>query len=127
MTAMRRLPARVLICTAKPAHFALPIMRHFGLEPHCDAIYGPELDGRLDDKGDLIAHMLEAERFDPRQTVMIGDRGSDMIAASRHGIAGVGVLWGYGDADELSKAGAAVLCADPRELVASATSLLRGR
>jgi phosphoglycolate phosphatase len=116
LDALRATPARLLVCTAKPEHFATRILDHFGLLPHFDAVYGPDLEGKLDDKGDLIAHMLEVEGFDPARAVMIGDRANDVRAAARHGIPAVGVLWGYGDREELS--GAAALCADPRELPA---------
>ena len=47
---------------------------------------------------------------------MVGDREFDMRAAARHGIPGIGVLWGYGDAAELRSAGAAALIASPEEL-----------
>ncbi|MCA3254667.1 MAG: HAD hydrolase-like protein [Alphaproteobacteria bacterium] len=116
LDALRALPARLLVCTAKPHVTARRILEHFGLIGHFDAVYGPEWDGRHDDKGDLIAHMLEVEGFNPARAVMIGDRANDVRAAARHGIPAVGVLWGYGDREELS--GAAALCADPRELLA---------
>ena len=31
---------------------------HFDLERHFNAAYGAELDGRYEDKGDLVAHIL---------------------------------------------------------------------
>ena len=58
--------------------------------------------------------MIVSEGFDPAHAVMIGDRANDVQAAARHGIPTVGVLWGYGDRDELSSARA--LCADPDDL-----------
>lgn len=119
---LRALPARLLVCTAKPEVTATRVLDHFGLLGHFDRVYGPDWDGRLDDKGDLIAHMLEIERFDPGKAVMIGDRGSDVRAAARHGIPAVGVLWGYGDREELS--GAAALCAEPGELAAMVRHIL---
>ncbi len=125
MAAMRALPARLLVCTAKPEHYARRVLDYFDLTSAFDAVYGPDLEGKLDDKGDLIAHIIEAEGFDPRHAVMIGDRGSDVKAASRHGIPAVGVLWGYGSAEELRDA--AVLCAKPGDLAALAAQLLKNR
>lgn len=121
---LRARPARLLLCTAKPFHFATQVLDHFDLSTRFDAVYGPDLDGRLDDKGDLIAHMLAVEGFDPRRAVMIGDRSNDVRAAGRHGIPTVGVLWGYGSRDELSEAGAAALCAAPEALPDVTASLL---
>ncbi|MFC3712018.1 HAD hydrolase-like protein [Sphingoaurantiacus capsulatus] len=116
LAVLRARPARLLVCTAKPQHFATRVLDHFDLSARFDGIYGPDLEGRLDDKGDLIAHMIDVEGFDPAHAVMIGDRGSDVTAARRHGIPTVGVLWGYGSREELQEAGAAVLCASPAEL-----------
>ena len=124
LAARRARPARLLVCTAKPTYFATQVLDHFDLSARFDAIHGPDLEGRLDDKGDLIAHMIEVERFDPARAVMIGDRGSDVRAARRHGIPTVGVLWGYGSREELETAGAAALCTAPDELPAIVAGLL---
>jgi phosphoglycolate phosphatase len=121
---LRAAPARLLVCTAKPAEFARRVLEHFDLTRAFDGVYGPDLAGKLDDKGDLIAHMLDIERFDLSRAVMVGDRGSDVLAASRHGIPTVGVLWGYGSREELEDAGAAALCAAPGELPAIVAGLL---
>jgi len=124
LAVLRDRPARLLVCTAKPQHFAERVLDHFDLSARFDAIYGPDLEGRLDDKGDLIAHMIEVEGFDPGRAVMIGDRGSDVFAAKRHGIPTVGVLWGYGSREELVDAGAAALCAEPAALPDMVNALL---
>jgi phosphoglycolate phosphatase len=48
---------------------------------------------------------------------MVGDRRHDVLAASRNGVPTVGVLWGYGDREELSAAGAQAIIARPVELL----------
>jgi phosphoglycolate phosphatase len=121
---MRSAGYRLLLCTAKPHVFASPILDHFDLDHLFDAVFGAELDGRFDDKGELIARILREQNVDPAATVMIGDRGSDMSAAARNGVAGVGVVWGYGSPQELDAAGARLLCTSPAELMTAATSLL---
>ena len=45
---------RLFLCTAKPIVYASRILRHFNLERHFDAAYGDELDGRFQDKADLV-------------------------------------------------------------------------
>ena len=124
MAAMRAFPARLFVCTAKPEEPARRILDYFNLIDAFDGVYGPDWEGKLDDKGDLIAHMIATEGFDPSHAVMIGDRGSDVKAAARHGIPTVGVLWGFGSADELREAGAAALCAAPGELAEMVKTLL---
>ena len=48
---------------------------------------------------------------------MIGDRSHDMIGAKHNGMAALGVLYGYGNRDELIEAGALHLCATPRDIL----------
>jgi phosphoglycolate phosphatase len=107
---------RLLLCTSKPQVFAVPILAHFGLAPLFDGVYGPELGGRFDDKGELFAHMLASENLAAAAVIMVGDRQFDMEAARRNRAERVGVLWGYGGAAELTLAGASALCANPRDL-----------
>jgi|SRR5579859_1823022 len=116
LAALRALGSTLLVCTSKARPFAERIVAHFGLAPYLAGVYGAELDGRLEDKGDLIAHLLEAEGLAPEAACMVGDREHDMRAAARHGMARIGVLWGYGDAAELRGAGATTLIASPAEL-----------
>ena len=37
---------------------------------------------------------------------MVGDRDSDVLAGKQHGMAGIGVSYGYGTEEELREAGA---------------------
>lgn len=117
LAAKVRSGARLILCTAKPKPFAERVVEHFGFSPLLSAVYGPELDGRYDDKGDLIEHLLEREGLDPQEVCMVGDREHDVRAAARHGIPTIGVLWGYGSEAELVAAGAALTIREPRELL----------
>jgi phosphoglycolate phosphatase len=111
--------ARLILCTSKPRVYAIRILDRFDLAGHFDAAYGAQLDGRFDDKGDLVAHILAEEGLTAGTCVMWGDRKHDVIGAGRHGIPTIGALWGYGGEAELSAAGAAVLCARPEEVPAA--------
>lgn len=113
---MKALGARLIMATSKPHFFAKPIMERFGLADRFAAIHGAELDGTRDDKAELIAHILAEEGVDPKRAVMIGDRKFDCLGAGRHGIPTIGVLWGYGTADELSAHGAVHLADTPADL-----------
>jgi len=118
--------ARLFLCTAKPEVYAERILRHFDLRRHFEGVYGAELDGRYEDKGDLIAHIVASQGLEAGDCCMWGDRGYDVIAASRHAIPTIGALWGYGGAGELREAGAAALCASPSEVPAAFLALPRG-
>jgi phosphoglycolate phosphatase len=125
LTALYALPARLFVCTAKPVGFAEKVIEHFGLGHLFERVYGTDFEGRFDDKGLLIEHIIGVEQIDPTRMVMIGDRANDMLAASRHTIPSVGALWGYGDEAELIEAGATILCPSPYDLAATVRNLLQ--
>ena len=126
LTALHALPARLFVCTAKPVGFAEKIIDHFDLGHLFERVYGADLEGKFDDKGLLIEHIIGVEQIQPSRTIMVGDRANDMLAASRHEIPGVGALWGYGSEEELTAAGATVLCSSPDDLADTVRSLISG-
>jgi phosphoglycolate phosphatase len=106
---------RLFIATSKPQPFAEQVIAHFALEGF-ERIYGSALDGSLDDKALIVRMILEREGLDADSTFMVGDRSHDIVAARANGVAGVGVLYGYGTREELAGAGAAHIVATPREI-----------
>ena len=94
------------VATSKPHVYATRIVEHFGLSPYFGEVFGSELSGERSDKGDLLAHALDRSGASKPSSVMIGDRSHDMVGAEKNGLAGVGVLYGYGSRDELVRAGA---------------------
>jgi phosphoglycolate phosphatase len=97
---------RMLLATAKPHVYAQRILAHFNLLAPFDGVYGSELDGTRQHKGELLVYLLEREQIDPahRLTIMVGDRSHDIEAAHANGCGAMGVLWGYGSALELAHA-----------------------
>ena len=116
LTTLRGRGTLLFVTTSKPRVFAERIVEHFGLKEYFCAVYDSELDGTCSDKGDLIAHVLQAESLSPHSKVMVGDRAHDIVGAKAHAVFPVGVLWGYGSYDELIAAGATTLCAKPETL-----------
>jgi phosphoglycolate phosphatase len=119
LAALRQSGARLFLCTSKPTVYANRILARFHLGGYFEEAYGSELDGRLEDKGDLIAHILAGRGLDPAECVMWGDRKHDVAGAKRHAIPTIGALWGFGGEKELREAGAAALCAAPDEVSAA--------
>ena len=76
--------AQLFLCTSKPSIYANRILAHFDLGRYFKEAYGSALDGRLEDKGDLIAHILAARALDSRDCVMWGDRST--MSPARSGI-----------------------------------------
>lgn len=104
------------VATLKPKTYADRIVHRLGLGRYFTGVYGPELEGRFDDKVDLLAHLLATEKISAESAVMIGDRAGDIVAARANRVRSIGVLWGYGSESELADAGADSLCASPSEL-----------
>ena len=116
LTVLRSKEFSLFVVTSKPTIFAEKIVVHYGLKRFFANIYGSELDGSRSDKGELIAHVLRAEKIPPSDAVMIGDREHDIKGALANGVFPIGVLWGYGTREELTQAGAPVLCETPESL-----------
>lgn len=119
LAAVRDLGVRVLIATAKPQKFTDRIVAHFGLDRLVDAAFGPTLDGSLDDKRRLLAHVIATTSLVPSRATLVGDRHTDVVAATTHGLFPVGVSWGYGSRDELLTAGAAIVVDSPDAALAA--------
>jgi phosphoglycolate phosphatase len=123
LAAAARVSPRLFLCTTKPQIYAEKIVAHFGLAGYLTGIYGTPLDGRLDDKADLLTHLLGREKLDGSYCLMIGDRRHDIRAARRNGVRTMGVLWGYGSRSELEEAGAERLLATPADFSAGLAEL----
>jgi phosphoglycolate phosphatase len=117
LTALRQSGRRLFVATSKAHVFADRIIDHFDLRRHFERVFGAELDGTRADKSDLLAYALKTTAVDPSRALMIGDRSHDMIGARNNGIKGIGVLYGYGSAQELTAAGASHLCATPNAVL----------
>ena len=61
-------------------------------------------------------YALTALNAEPSQAVMIGDRENDITAAGEIGIDSIGVLYGYGNQEELVEAGATYLAESVSDL-----------
>lgn len=108
------------VATAKRRIFAQRILQHLGLAAHFAGVHGSEPGGALDRKTDLIAHVLRHHGLRAERCLMVGDRRQDVLGGRANGLSTVGVLWGYGDRDELASAGAEHIIARPADLVAIA-------
>ncbi|MFZ8999132.1 MAG: HAD hydrolase-like protein, partial [Ilumatobacteraceae bacterium] len=73
-------------------------------------------------KAEVIDHALRelGIHADPDladHVIMVGDRDHDVLGAMHHGIACIGVTWGYGSVDELLGSGAVALAESPDDVV----------
>ena len=108
------------VATSKPEVYARPICDRFGLSPLVDGVFGAPLDEGTSTKADVIAKALAnlgRNTEDAARTLMVGDREHDVHGAAEHGIACLGVTWGYAAPGELEQAGAVAVLDDVADLV----------
>lgn len=108
---------RVCMATSKPEVFAKRIAEHFGFAEHFHAICGASMDGKINTKEEVIRHAIETAGVeDVEEILMIGDRHHDVEGAAACGIPTLGVLYGFGDREELEKAGAVAIVSTVEEM-----------
>ena len=109
--------AELYVATSKPEVFAVRILEHFNLSRYFRGIYGATFDGSISEKADVIAYALrEIKPTDMSRVLMIGDRSYDVLGARKNGIDCAGVLYGYGNEDELTRAGAVMLLKNTNDI-----------
>jgi phosphoglycolate phosphatase len=95
------------VATSKPEVYTKQILEHFDLEKYFTWVQGSSLDGTLVEKSDVIRKLLLVSGItEKEQVVMIGDRMHDIYGGQSQGIDTIGVLYGFGDRQELEAAGA---------------------
>ena len=92
------------VASSKAWVYVEQILEHFNIDKYFSFISGCELDQTRSEKDEVIEHAISSLGITDRSKIlMVGDRKYDLIGAQSTGIDVVGVLYGYGDIDELSK------------------------
>jgi phosphoglycolate phosphatase len=91
----------VYLATSKARVFAETILEHKNLMRYFDGVVGSELDGRMDDKTEIVRHLVD-QVLKPGYlpTVMVGDRSLDAEGALGCGVDSAAALWGFGSKEE---------------------------
>jgi phosphoglycolate phosphatase len=104
------------VVTTKPKIYADRIIKHFQLYPWFNDVYSTELDGRFDNKAELIEFVLDHLNLAIEATVMIGDRGEDIVAGKANRTRTIGVTYGYGSDSEITTSAPDYICSSPSEI-----------
>ncbi len=106
-----------VVATSKPEPFARTILHRYGIDKYFLYIAGSTIDEARTKKAEVIAYALETCGItDKSQVVMVGDRAHDCIGAKLNGLDCIGVLYGYGERQELEDAGVVAIAKDIDEL-----------
>ena len=108
---------KLYVATSKPVFYSKEILDHFSISQYFEDVSGAELDGSKSHKEEVIGRILTQNKITPSgQVVMVGDRKFDVIGAKANQIPVIGVLYGYGERQELEEHGADFLATDLTEL-----------
>jgi phosphoglycolate phosphatase len=123
---MKRAGRRIYLATSKREVFARRILEHLRFADLFDGIHGSSPNGERDHKPELLAYVVAEHGLDPSRSVMVGDRRYDIIGARAVGMGSLGVLWGYGDREELVAAGADRLVESSPDLFRAVLEMING-
>lgn len=125
LTDIRNQGYRVNIASAKPEQMINQIVKHFDLGDYFDGEFGATMDERVrSTKTEVLAYALDETKAVPADSLMIGDRDTDMLGGKNNGVKTLGVLYGFGDRAELQAADANYIIDRPNELLTGITKVM---
>ena len=117
LKALKAAGKRLFVATSKPEVYARRIIEHFDLDQYFEYVAGMELDGGRGSKAEVIGYLIDTCRMqDKKRILMIGDREHDVLGAKQEGLDCMGVLYGFGNREELEKAGAVYVAGTPEDI-----------
>ncbi len=106
-----------IVATSKPEIFAKRILEHFDIAKYFAHIVGANLDETRTKKDEVISYVLHNCNIPVGSSLlMIGDREHDILGAKKMGLDSLGVLFGYGDYEELENAGATYIAESVKDI-----------
>lgn len=108
------------VATSKPVEFARRVTDYFDLTQYFAYITGPDFNGSLPTKADVIADALAHFNLagtEKAQVLMIGDRRHDILGAKKCGLKTIGVRYGYAAPGELEEAGTDYIVNKPQGIL----------
>lgn len=111
------------IASAKPEPVLQRIIDKFQLNDYFSGIYGAAGEVNRVKKADILAYGIKTSGASRTNSVMVGDRYTDMIGGKANHVKTLGVTYGFGDTDELKASNATALVALPKEIPAGVAKL----
>lgn len=110
---------RLGVVTTRGRRDALAFLEAFGLSDFFEVVVTRESTWRLKPNPSPIRHAIRLLGLEPEACAMVGDTPVDIRAARRAGAWAIGVLCGFGERDELERAGAHLILPSPADLPAA--------
>ena len=117
LSALKAKGIKIAVLSNKPEGAVRPLVKRF-FGDAITVISGGKDGVPLKPAPGAVVPILEALGLSAAETAFIGDSGVDMQTAKNYGAAiGIGVTWGYRDAEELLSCGADALANTPAEIL----------
>ncbi len=110
---------RLGVVTTRGRHDAYAFLETFSLTHLFEVVVTRESTWRLKPHPAPVLHAARVLALPPERCVMVGDTTVDVLSARRAGAWAVAVLCGFGERDELERAGAHVILSSPADLPAA--------
>lgn len=105
------------MASSKPEVSCRRILEHFGILELFDDVVGATFDGRIDTKEEVLNEVLRRWSNVPKEEMcLIGDTMFDVEGANKVGVRSVAVTFGFGDVEQMIKAGAVAVCEEMSSL-----------
>jgi phosphoglycolate phosphatase len=104
---------KLAVCSSKRVDFVERTLEHFDLHKYFELISGGEIGT---EKPQQLGELLSRGAVAP-DSLMIGDRYFDLVAARHNSLSSCGVLWGYGSREELEGHTPDHLLTSPKEIL----------
>lgn len=98
--------AKVILATSKPEKYAKIILKRFNIYKYFSFVSGSNMDLSRYKKSEVIEYAMKMMNLNASETIMIGDREHDIFGAKENSMDSIGVLYGFGNKEELTLAGA---------------------
>lgn len=109
---------KIILATSKYEFYAAKVLEKFKLIKYFDFIAGSLKNGGRGSKSEIISYILETQNItDKSSVVMVGDKKHDIIGAVETVVDSIGVLYGFGNYEELNDNGATHIAKDANEIL----------
>ncbi len=99
------------MASSKPEPSCRTILTYFSIDEYFDEVVGSTMDGRIETKLDVLKELFRRWPNVPKEEmILVGDTIYDMEGANQAGIASLAVTFGFGDMQQMQKAGALGPC-----------------
>lgn len=106
---------KLYVATSKPEAISIDILNKFQMSQYFEKIIGSLADGKRDAKADVIAYVLQFVG-NADEVIMVGDTVYDVEGANVHSIPTIAVSWGFGELEDMIRAGAKAVAHSMDEL-----------